>query len=171
MMEPHNSRNSALRHVSGDFVTMRAGSLWLVVPQSHVVSADRLDDLPETEMTAIASGVFSSPTEFGDTRYYIALSEYMQRMENLPYTRYLVTRFLHNQVYWCWDEVNVMINATLHCHAISEVIKTDKTPVDTLVTWGDDTVKHHGFLCASDDIIDSSLDEALRARLAEGSHE
>lgn len=153
----------------GDFVTMRADTLWLVVPQSHVMSADRLDDLPETEVVTEAAGIFSTPVHDAkaELRYYIALSEQMRRLGKLPDARYLVTKFVGNRAFWCWDEVNVMINAKLRCHPISNVIKTDTTPVHTLVTWGDGDNVQHAFLCESDDIIRFALDEVLQTKLAD----
>lgn len=147
---PQFSAQSAPQQLFGDYVAMRSGELWLVMPQSQVSNAERLEKFPDRWQPSDVLGLYQMTTTHNgkvETDLYGALSENMLCLPSIPDDRFLVTRFVGGKVFWCWDEVQVLIDSELQLTALPEVIKTSETPVQAIVTWAPD---YKGFWCSAD---------------------
>lgn len=158
----------------GNFVAMRVDDLWLVVPQDQVARAGRREYSLASAVPSGIEGVFVSRSEVSKNEMssdttdelsasaYVALSSDMKLLGDMPPQRYLVTVFKNNHAYWCWSDVEVLINESLHCYPLPSVIKKASTPVHNFVKWGDG---FQGFLCDVNDITQFALDKEQHACL------
>lgn len=123
-------------HVEGNFVALRAGTLWLLLKQSEVQSAEQFSMLPDMVQVGEASGLFVSTalTPRGEKKnYYVALSKHLNLLSELPKKRFLITKLKGSDLHWCWDEVKVLPRQDLSEVTIPPVLKTPETKLDTMV--------------------------------------
>lgn len=150
----------------GNFVAMRSGALWLFVPQSQVLSTERLARLSNQAMTEEHQrpGVFKSVDSSDDTTervsHYAALSAEMTLLPSLPEQRFLTTVFDGSDIHWCWDEVQVLIGARIACQTLPPVLCSQVTPLESVAILDDD---RRGFLCNTGAIINYALNHSTIA--------
>lgn len=143
--------------LKGNFVALRSGGLWLVLPQEQVAGTRRLDSELKLEYDQDRFGVFVAKSANNRTSYYAALSEQMTLLPKLPKSRYLLTSFHNSELYWCWDDVFVLIDLVLKCQEIPKVLLKPDTPLEALATWSDGEKVFNGFLCRAETVVDYVL--------------
>jgi hypothetical protein len=98
----------------GHFVLLRAGTLRLLLPQADVGAAGYLDAAPQA----------------GDRRF-AALSDDMTLLPECPPGRFITTTLGDaGQMAWCWDELQVLIDAQVDPIALPAAVLAADTPVN-----------------------------------------
>ena len=124
--------------LSGHYVMLRAGNLRLLLPQADVGAAEyrAFEPRPSGE-----PGVFS--VEFsGEQHAVIAPSERLRRLIAMPMGRFVLTRLSSatgGALWLAWDEVRVLINASLVAFELPPALRAADMPVSNFVELGDDT--------------------------------
>ncbi len=111
----------------GDFVFLRAGSLRLLMTQNEAATAVHLDSLPEpTDFF----GFFSVPGDV-EGRCFVAISEKMELLDRCPKERYMATPLPVEGgiLYWCWDEVRVILDREIAVSSLPTAIVTPRSPL------------------------------------------
>lgn len=149
--------------LSGNFVGLRAGSLWLVFPQADVKRTQRLERQLHTERSPQFANIFvdkstSRPSDVPN--FYVALSEEMTLLETLPVNRFLLTAFEQSNIYWCWDDVRIMANQRLTCFALPAIVRKKSTLVEWMIDFEDDALGQ-GFFCQAEGLSRCVIPEKL----------
>ncbi len=109
--------------VRGNYVLLTADALQLLLPQHDVGAAEYLSGTPEPSRQF---GVFSGE----NGRRYAALSSEMKLLGQYPAGRFLATSIgEQDDLFWCWNELRVMIDAELEICALPPVLCAPDTPV------------------------------------------
>lgn len=75
----------------------------------------------------------STSVTLPESSYYIALSSQLQLMTYCPQNRFLLTTLAGTDWQWCWDNVEVLLDANINITRIPERLACDYTPVLGLV--------------------------------------
>ncbi|MCM2252773.1 MAG: hypothetical protein NDJ19_10485 [Ramlibacter sp.] len=129
-------------NLSGNFVLLRADSLRLLLPQQDVGAAQYLEHAPrpagEPGLYEVGQG--------DDLRPVIALSREMKPLARFPADRFVLAS-LHaagSTLSFAWNEVQVLIGATLERRELPAVMRAPGAPVDAYVEHDG-----HVVLCAT----------------------
>jgi hypothetical protein len=103
----------------GHFVLLRAGALRLVLPLDQVGAASH-----------VAPG-----TTRVDGKLCLALSQHLTVLDERPGERFIAATLAgtHQDIVWCWDDLQVMIGATLQAQPVPGVLLDDRSPLTRFV--------------------------------------
>lgn len=108
--------------ITGHFVLLRAGPLRLLLPQASVGAAEYRDPAL-------------------DTRAVVAPSGHLRRLDAVPPGRFVVTQLASasgEALWYAWDEVRVLIGATLTVHSLPAALRSVDSPVSGWVEIGEE---------------------------------
>jgi hypothetical protein len=136
----------------GNYVLLTADTLSLLLPQHEVGNADYLDGELEA---ADEHGLFKVHNSVYNRRY-AALSAQMTLLPNFPPERFLATTIGdHNMdIFWCWNELRIMIGVDLQLKSIPKVLLSPRTPVNQYVEFEDKLA----YLCSAKQLCEFARD-------------
>lgn len=117
--------------LSGNYVMLRADTLRLLLPQQEVGAAEylgvTLEPGDEPGLLRQADGQ--------SARCFAALSAQMTLLPQCPSDRFVATVLgeKSDDIAWCWNEVQVLINVELQPRQLPAVLLAPHTPVDQYV--------------------------------------
>jgi hypothetical protein len=117
----------------GNFVLLRADELWLLLPQHEVGAVEYLEAPP---VASFGQPGLHLQQHADGPRQLAALSSDMQALEAFPTERRLVTALAGTSIAWCWDEVQVLIDANLQPLPLPRVLRGPEMPVHQFVEHG-----------------------------------
>jgi hypothetical protein len=115
----------------GNYVLLTADSLQLLLPQDEVGAAEYLDG----ELEAGEEPGLMKLKGKDDPRRFAALSPQMTLLPHCPPGRFLVTPLGNESdgLFWCWDELKILIDVKLPINPLPAVLLTPAPPVDRYV--------------------------------------
>lgn len=90
-----------------------------------------------TENAPSAEKTSANMPELKEDECYIALSARLELMAHCPKQRFILTTFVGSEWQWCWDDVNVLLNAQLDIEPLPMRLSTPYTPILGLVMMDD----------------------------------
>lgn len=118
-------------NMSGNFVLLRADSLRLLLPQQDVGAAEYVEHAPRP---AGEPGLYEHG-QGDDLRSVVALSREMKPLARFPADRFVLAK-LHaadSALSFAWNEVRVLIAATLERRELPAVMRAPGAPIDAYV--------------------------------------
>ncbi|HEY6095018.1 MAG TPA: hypothetical protein VIU93_08705 [Gallionellaceae bacterium] len=115
----------------GNYVLLTADTLHLILPQHEVGAAGYLEGGLEA---SDVPGLLKLSGDDGAHRF-VALSAQMTPLPHCPPERFLVASLGEedDELSWCWNELQVLINVELPLHRLPSVLCAPDTPVDRYV--------------------------------------
>lgn len=132
----------------GSFVLLRLDNLHLLMPQADVGAAqylsappaasgtpgvfERQDGAEGADNTANEAAAEDAPSAGA---LVLALSEQLQPLSVFPATRFLVAplRTDHGELDFCWSEISVLMNQTLHEEPLPAALLAPDSPLRSFV--------------------------------------
>jgi hypothetical protein len=123
--------NTAAATIRGNFVMVRADELRLLLPQQDVGVAEYLEGEP---LASGEEGVFQHG-EGESARAVVALSRRLRPLARFPRERFLMTRLRlpDLELSLAWNEVRVLIDATLAWQPLPPALRLPGAPIDGFV--------------------------------------
>ena len=120
--------------MTGNFVVLRADSLRLLLPQQDVGAAEYVERVP---CASGQPGVFEHG-EGEQARFVMALSQQMRPLPEFPPGRFVITalRAQECELSFAWNEVRVLIDASLLRHPLPPAMRVAGAPIDGYVEHG-----------------------------------
>lgn len=117
----------------GNYVLLTADTLRLMLPQEEVGEAEYLD----VALEASDEAGLLKPVGDAISRRFVALSEQMTLLPRCPPDRFLVTSIgeENDRLGWCWNEIQILINAEMQAHPLPPILLPPGTPVSYYVEF------------------------------------
>ncbi len=117
--------------VGGNFVLLRADGLRLLLPRQDVGAAEYIEHEPRPTG---APGLFEDGEGDG-LRQVVALSDQMRVLPDFPRGRFVLTKLRagEGELFFAWNEVQVLIDAQFERHALPPVMQAPGAPIEAYV--------------------------------------
>lgn len=136
------STTTQSQHIKGDYVLVRADALRLLFPLAEVVNTSYLEagrySLNSTEDLQALDDPNAKPV-------YMAISAKMELLPEISDKRFIMTRFVDANIFWCWNEMVILTDLNLPIQSIPANFLQAHTPLKDIVMIDDKPV----FVCHS----------------------
>lgn len=115
---------------TGDYVLLKAGALLLLLPLQEVGAVEYLDG----KLCASETPGLLKRRDSDAALRFIAISERMKMLPACPPGRFIAATIGHDdELFWCWDEFQVMLDADFSPEPLPAVLLEAHAPFDQYV--------------------------------------